>query len=63
MDFMLSNDESNDNIYALEGCLTSQLDFFGHSNKYVVSKYAWQDSVTSNSILKILAILVLITGL
>lgn len=52
MDFMLSNDESNDNIYALEGCLTSQLDFFGHSNKYVVSKYAWQDSVTSNSILK-----------
>lgn len=52
MDFMLSNYESNDNIYALEGCLTSQLDFFGHSNKYVVSKYAWQDSVTSNSILK-----------
>lgn len=52
MDFMLSNDESNDNIYALEGCLASQLDFFGHSNKYVVSKYAWQDSVISNSILK-----------
>lgn len=52
MDFMLSKDGIKECIPILNNCLGAKLDFFNHTNKYVVSNIAWNQAVTSAKILE-----------
>jgi hypothetical protein len=51
MDFMLAKTDSIKDNMLVDTDLAAKLDFFKHSNKYVVSNVAWDKSIASDSVL------------
>lgn len=51
MDFMLSKTDSIKGNMLVDTDLAAKLDFFKHSNKYVVSNVAWDKSIASDKVL------------
>lgn len=52
MDFMVSKEEINTIQNLSEACLATQLNFFNHTGRQVVSNVAWSGSIASDTILE-----------